>query len=438
MNLLTSSQHDHAIHNDMTSYSYLFSKWWHLNKKILSSSALIFLGSIYVLSEVYYLFTRFDLHLADLTLYYETAGRIMMGQVPYRDFQMDYPFFSIIPILLPGLLNMLFGSTFEFYCVLFALQNLLFAAATAIFLAKTKIEGQHIKSRIKFYVLLILISLPVYLFRYDAFPAFLTGIIVFGIRKNAFLSGMAWVIATGSKLYPLVLGPVLLVYYLINKNFKRLFAGLLGVGVTLLCTLIFTLPVIGTSVFDVVSRHKLRGIQIESVTGGFLLILAKLKLLIVTPVFNFGSVNIDTPSSGIILSWTMFISPIVFLLLLCHFVIILLSEKRRTGEISQIHIIRSFGIMILAFLLLNKVLSPQYLIWLFPLVPFYSTSIQHKFVVALILTISIFPGWYSYLVNLNPIIILVLNIRNALLIWILIDLIRQMNDSRKLASLRII
>ena len=438
MNLLTSSQYDHAIHNDMTSYSYIFTKWWHLNKKILSGSLLILLGSIYVFSEAYYLLTRFDLHLADLTLYYKTAGKITMGQIPYRDFQMDYPFFSIIPILLPGLLNVLFGSTFKFYCVLFALQNLFYATGTAIFLAKTKIEGQHPKSRIRLYVILILISLPVYLFRYDAFPAFLTGIIVFGIRKNAFLSGMAWVIATGSKLYPLVLGPVLLVYYVINRNFKKLFAGLLGVGAAILCTLTFALPVIGTSVFDVVNRHKLRGIQIESVTGGFLLFLAKFKLLIVTTVFNFGSVNVETSFSEIILSRIMIISPIVFLLLLCQLVIILLCEKRRTGEISQIHIIRSFGIMILAFLILNKVLSPQYLIWLFPLIPFYSAPVQHKFIIALILTISIFPGWYSYLVKLNPVIILILNIRNALLIWILIDLIRQMNESKKLAPTRII
>jgi len=124
--------------------------------------------------------------------------------------------------------------------------------------------------------------------------------------------------------------------------------------------------------------------------------------------------------------------------LLIYFVRISISEKRETGKISQSNIVRAFGIMILAFLILNKVLSPQYLIWLFPLIPFYSPSVQQKFIVALVLTIFIFPGWYGYLIMLNPAIILILNIRNALLIWIFVDLLRQMKQVQKLPTIRTI
>jgi len=420
----------------MTYHSWFPVKWWQQNKKKSLKILLPTLACLYLFSEAYYLLTRFNLHLADLTLYYETADKITAGHIPYKDFRIEYPFFAIVPILLPGLINILFGSTFKGYCLFFGLQNILYAAGTVISLSKTKINNQPTESNLRFYAILILISLPIYLFRYDAFPAFLTSIAVYGLQKKAFLSGIIWIIATGSKLYPVVLGPVFLIYYVISGKVKKLWEGVAGVVVCLLLCLTIILPIFGSSIFDVLKLHKLRGIQIESVAGGFLLFLHKIRLVTVNPVFNFGSVNIDTPLSQKFLTGIAIITPVIFVFLLLYFIRILLYEKRLKGTVSPINVIRAFGIMILSFVLLNKVLSPQYVIWLFPFIPFYNHSVRIKFIITLMLTVSIFPGWYHYLVRLNPAVILVLNIRNLLLIWILIDILRQMGPEQELSESR--
>ena len=81
-------------------------------------------------------------------------------------------------------------------------------------------------------------------------------------------------------------------------------------------------------------------------------------------------------------------------------------------------------VFLLAFILTNKVFSPQYLLWLGPLL-LVLAAVNRKFektgwlfLAATVLTQAIFPHLYVFLQQFKPPMIVLLNLRNGLLVWI--------------------
>jgi hypothetical protein len=78
---------------------------------------------------------------------------------------------------------------------------------------------------------------------------------------------------------------------------------------------------------------------------------------------------------------------------------------------------------VLAFIVFGKVLSPQYMIWLFPFVAVLdglTGSIARKiFLLGCVITLLLYPGpGFGMLLKHRAGAILLLNLRNALLIWL--------------------
>ncbi|TDE11678.1 hypothetical protein [Dyadobacter psychrotolerans] len=383
---------------------------------------LIIAGLLYLVSDVFYLLNRYEIHQGDLSLYYNIATQMLSGKIPYKDFRIEYPALAILPIIIPGIVNHLFHGGFESYCAFFVVQNIIFAITTGFIIFFTKIGSQKTIYTLSTYVIICLFSLPVYLYRYDAFPAMLTSIVVYSIFQKPLVSGIALSAAVAAKLYPIVMGPAIAIYFILNRNLKR---GLIFLSGALLflavagCTI---LPFTGTEAFDFLRYHQIRGIQIESVPGGLLLLANKVGLIPVRIIQNFGSLNIDAPTAKKVAEMLKLVVPVVFTFLFVFQCWVFYKENQIKGYIEQISVIRALSMWIFIFLIFNKVLSPQYLIWLFPFIPFLNPGIRIKFTVALILTITIFPGWYFYLVTIHPTFVALLNTRNLLLIWILADL----------------
>jgi hypothetical protein len=79
---------------------------------------------------------------------------------------------------------------------------------------------------------------------------------------------------------------------------------------------------------------------------------------------------------------------------------------------------------VLSFLLFCKVLSPQFLIWLFPFLAALEGRrgrlAQRVFLLAVVSTALFYPGpGYAMMLDHELIAILLLNLRNCLLVWLL-------------------
>ncbi|MGX5852768.1 hypothetical protein ACWKW6_03960 [Dyadobacter jiangsuensis] len=376
---------------------------------------------IYLALESYYLFFRFHGHIQDLTLYHGIALKMLDGQMPFRDFRIEYPVFALIPILLPGILSQLAGGSFESYVCWFVAQNLGLAVGIAWIIAQSDTTGKALP---RFFVA-TLFFLPLFLFRFDPFPAILTALAVANVSCRPFISGMSLMASVAAKLYSIVLMPVFGLYCLFNRDITKWIWLVAGCGC--ICGAIAGgIAWAGMdAALDFMHYHLLRGIQIESLAGGILLLLEQTGLVELDVAHSFGAMHLVTPLSGPVLQCINIMTPLSFVLMASFLAWAFYKTASTSGSITFRQLNAAAAAQILLFILLNKVLSPQYLIWLLPLVPFCRFRASLIFAVTLMLTILIFPGHYYSLISKQLLMVVILNIRNALLIWLFIELVSE-------------
>ncbi len=104
-------------------------------------------------------------------------------------------------------------------------------------------------------------------------------------------------------------------------------------------------------------------------------------------------------------------------------------DVRRTGSIPVERTAAATVAVLVALLVGSKVFSIQYIVWFLPLVPLLPVPQRWLAVAIAACSTLVYPIGYSGLWQLDPAMIVVLDIRNALLIaflaWILLDLARR-------------
>lgn len=171
--------------------------------------------------------------------------------------------------------------------------------------------------------------------------------------------------------------------------------------------------------------HVDRGVQLESLYAGVIAAAggAGRSLGVVK---EFGAYQLVTPL-------TAAIKPLSLGLLVAAFAAVAgRFWWRRTadgGAVREKSLLLLTGLFLLGFMLTNKVFSPQYLLWVAPLLAAaYGADSALGFGAGLLLlaaglTQAIFPRFYDQLIELHPVMVLVLNLRNATLLvlfgWLL-------------------
>jgi hypothetical protein len=375
----------------------------------------------YVVVESYYLYGRFASHQSDLALYHRTAVHLLEGKVPFRDFKLEYPFFALIPIVIPQIMNGLTGGGFAGYSFWLVLQNLLLGLSIGILIYKT--VGLNKKVAVYKYAVILLFSLPIFLYRFDPFPAFLTIFTIYSVLLKPFSSGASLMVSIGAKLYTIIFLPVIGLFYLINRRYKSAVLSLLGALLVALIAIIFFFMMEENGFQDFLTYHQTRGIHLESFAGGLLLLLYQFGIGSVEVKHSFGAMHLVTPWTDNLLFLVKIITPLCFATLLAFIGGAFREQKLRERKVPVLSLVHAFTAQLLLFLLLNKVLSPQYMVWLLPVIPFCNSRIFLIFTAALMLTVFIFPGEYHYLIARHISMVLVLNLRNFLLIWLLFEVL---------------
>jgi hypothetical protein len=342
-------------------------------------------------------------------IYYDYASQAVAGQVPYRDFLVEYPFLSFPLFLVPRLLV----SDFASYCIAFGAEMLLFDVAAIVLLALhvSQTEGaERVAGRLAWYTVYCATLAPLVVGRFELAPmllAFAAASWWFSGR-NA-LGGFTAGLGALMKVFPGLVAAPALVWEAARPRSSRARGGV---------AFVFTVAIGsgawfglgGTSVLESFRYHAARGLGIESIYSGALLAWGKLTGTNVPWVIEHKAVHLVPDWGSRLAALALPVQAAALLLVLVRFA--------RSG---CAHGVRYGGASILALLATAKVLSPQYLVWLFPFITvldgWTGSRSRWLFLFVCLTTALIYPGpAFALLLDHQTTAIFLLNLRNALLL----------------------
>jgi hypothetical protein len=350
------------------------------------------------------------------TAYYADRGlRVTFGQWPYTEFPFEYPPLSLLFFVLPPL-----RGTLAAYHAWFGAQMIVIDAITAIV---TTVVAAHIwpglarplAAAVALAVAVIAAG-AVAIDRFDGAVALVLAVAMLClVYRRWALAGLVIGLGFSLKLMPIVLLPLVLV---LARTRRRV------VWTTVMALVAAAGPFLPFLIHDAAGvRSSLfgaqigRGLHIESVAASPFLLLQVLRPGTVMIVPPSASLTISGSGTGLVES----LAPLTVLLLLtvAYWAVWRARETLRS---------RPEGIpvaalaVVLAALCGNKVLSPQHLLWILPLValclvsrPLLPKVAAGLLLCACVLTQIEYPGMYWRQVDLDPTPLLVIAARNALL-----------------------
>ncbi len=353
----------------------------------------------------------------------QLAVKILDGQVPYSDFFSEYPPLAILSFLLPAL----FSATQPAYGFLFALEIFLLDLAVLFLLAKLA-SRLNIKvwKVFSIYTLCLLAIGPIITGRYDLLPVTLVLLALY-----AFICGrnkIAWaVLALGvmAKVYPVIIAPFFVLYLLRYRQYRRLAHGII---IFLAVALVISLPWLAIDAdgyWQSISYHLERGLHSESSYGSVLLVGQILGLTQTTGEFSYGSWNLSSPMADSLARASPYITIGLLLFAYALYARRLWRESNAvappemTGRAAE-SLLRYSLLAILIMLLGGKLFSPQFIIWLCPLLSLIVVRWRYALLVLFLviggITQYIYPHHYLEFESVVPHLVVLLAVRNLLLV----------------------
>ncbi len=358
---------------------------------------------------------------SDIGVYFNYADNILRGLIPYRDFTLEYPPGALPFFVLPKIWAADLFSFRRLFMMEIMLVDLIGWFLLNIYGQKHGFSDKHMYAAGLLYITLPgLIGLVAYQ-RFDFIPAVITLAAVMLYQQRRW--SWAWIMlgfGFAVKLYPLLLAPIFLVRAYHRKNLPKEIIS--GIAVALLSAGVFWLPylfVSGQKFWLFLSYHNQRGIQLESIYSGILIITHWFGYPIKTG-FSFGSWNTVSGVSPLLAKMSFLVMIILITAVLVH--CFKVGEQRRLDDDD---LPRLAGLMILAFIISGKVLSPQYLLWVIPfLVLALEENSRYRKIIWVMtglltfLSYLIYPVNYKGLVELDLWPSIILLIRNSLLVGV--------------------
>jgi hypothetical protein len=305
---------------------------------------------------------RFLLHqMIDTPIYAHYAGEMKRGLTPYQNFAVEYPPLALPIFLIPSLIA---GRSFSSYQQVFQLMMLIFGLVS-VGLASYVLLGQRVGTRrlivgVALGALTPVLMGSVILSRFDLWPTVLTvgalAAIYTGRTRTSFV---LLALGTAAKAYPIVILPLAMIYVWRTAGRRK---ALIGVGifaaVLFLCFLPF-LIVAPHGVWKSIQGQSGRPLQIESIGASIWVFAHQVFGVHLHTYFTHGSDNIDGHPA-------MQFASVMSVLQAAALVVVWLFYA--AGRATRERLLVASTAAVCAFIVLDRVLSPQYLIWLAPLV----------------------------------------------------------------------
>lgn len=333
----------------------------------------------------------------DLDHYYDNAGDVLAGLMPYSEADFEYPPLSLVFMLIPRLLSWDLES-FHYAC---AVQAYIFLAIGSWMLLR--MADERIGSRWRVHVILlclVVFSSYFLIARNDIYPTVIAIVAIRLFQKGRPVPAAAVLaVAAMTKLYPAIfLLPMLAV--LLARGDRRVAARslLAAAGVCLAVSLPFIVADPSTA-FAYLTYHSDRGIQVESVAAGFYMLADKLFPGDLHVEFSYGSDNLVGPGpDGIAPYMNLVLGAVLVLFVLA------IAVKASRSRLDRQDGSDLFGAvcvaMVMLFIAFSKVYSAQYVIWILMLLPFTQAAsigrVSRDVVMVLMVPFGVFTH-FSYM-----------------------------------------
>jgi uncharacterized membrane protein len=297
----------------------------------------------------------------DTVEYHRYGGAIVDGKVPYRDFRVEYPPAALPVFALPAIGKPAFTLYQRQFQVLLGLLAGATLLAMAYVLRALGATNERLAFSLGFFALAPLLLGSVLIYRYDLWPAALAvgglAAVLAGRRRWGFA---ALGVGFAAKIFPAVIVPPACAYVWRTRGRRE---ALLCLGCAALGAAVFVLPFVALAphgVWESIRRQASRPLQIESLGSGILLAAYQLGGLHLNVVTSHGSQNL----AG---SLPRALGSAETLLLAASLLAIWFLAARPPATPERL--VRYSAAAVTAFVVFDKVLSPQFMIWLIPLVP---------------------------------------------------------------------
>jgi len=352
------------------------------------------------------------------------ATKMLDGMLPYSDFISEYPPLALFSFLIPAL----FFPEFPAYGFLFAIEIYLLDLVILFILFKfaTRLKLK-IWPVLGIYTLCLVAIGPIVTGRFDLLPATLVLVALY-----AFISGRnktAWgflALGAAAKLYPLVIAPLFFLYLLRRKQYRRLAQGIAIFGGVILVLNLPWVIIDADGFWQFLSYHLERGLHSESSYGSVLLVGQMMGLTQLEAGLTYGSWNVISPLADALAKYSFYITSAFLLSVYCLYARWLWQKPKdegggavlNNGMIRQLLLFSLLAILIM--LLTSKVFSPQFLIWLCPLMPLVRARWPYVpallFFIAGAITQYIYPHNYVEFELFTPHLVILHAFRNLLLL----------------------
>lgn len=355
----------------------------------------------------------------DLPVYSRWADGVFdRGSWPVFDYDWVYPAGALVPILLPRL----FGP--GLYSVVWIV---LIAAANSVALLALIRRGRLLRNQTAagWWVLTVGILAPVDLLRLEGFtaPLVVVGMLLLGSRPR--LAGLLLAAATWMKVWPAAV-----IVAVIVASTRRWVVIVTGLAVSAGVTIVVVLGGGASHLASFVNQQNGRPLQIEAPLATPWLWMSMLGVPGARLFHDHALITeeVTGPGDGWMVAngtWLMFGVMAALVVLLALATRRLSALVHPMGKEVDLVLIGALGLAT-AFIVFNKVGSPQYMLWLTPIVavglvlrpPDWKVPAILMLVVT-VLTTAVFPTLYFALIALHPSVLILLAARNILLVVVL-------------------